>query len=154
MSGGHRVITGALHRERRSEVTFRGAPLAQPPASTPPVPRIAKMLALAHHIQRAIDAGRVPNRAAVAARLGLTRARVTQVLDLLQLAPDIQEVILCADLLPGVGSTTERLMRGIVRDALWGRQRRRWRLLASAGQRVGRRARLEVDHPTHDSPHL
>ena len=47
------------------------------------------MLALAHKIQQAIDGGVVRDRAEVARRLGLTRARVTQLLDLALLAPDI-----------------------------------------------------------------
>ena len=40
------------------------------------------MLALAHHLQGGIDRGLVPNRAAVAWRLGVTRARVIQLSDL------------------------------------------------------------------------
>jgi len=51
--------------------------------------RVAIMLALAHKIQQAIDGGVVRDRAEVARRLGLTRARVTQLLDLALLAPDI-----------------------------------------------------------------
>jgi len=35
------------------------------------------MLALAHHLQGAVDHGVVADRAAVARKLGLTRARVT-----------------------------------------------------------------------------
>ena len=41
------------------------------------------MLALAHHIQAAIDRGLVPDRSTVARQFGLTTARLTQVLDLL-----------------------------------------------------------------------
>jgi hypothetical protein len=48
------------------------------------------MLALAHHSQGAIDRGLVADRAAVARKLGLTRVRVTQLFDLLLLAPDLQ----------------------------------------------------------------
>jgi hypothetical protein len=63
-----------------------------PPPKPEPVRRpakVARMLALAHHLQSAIDRGLVADRAAVARKLGLTRARVTQLLDLLLLAPDL-----------------------------------------------------------------
>jgi ParB-like chromosome segregation protein Spo0J len=60
------------------------------------------MLALAHKIQQAIDRGAVHNRAEVARRLGLTRARVTQLLDLTLLASDIQERILFAEAVDGL----------------------------------------------------
>ena len=63
------------------------------------------------------------------ARLGhVSRARLTQMMSLLQLAPDIQDAILW---LPAVESgddgVTERVLREVVRELDWGRQRRRWR---------------------------
>jgi len=58
------------------------------------VRRISRLLALAHHIQELIDTGQVRDLAEVA-RLGhITRARMTQIMNLLLLAPDIQEEIL------------------------------------------------------------
>jgi hypothetical protein len=52
-------------------------------------PALGARLALAHHLQGAIDRGLVADRAAIARKLGLTRARVTQLLDILLLAPDL-----------------------------------------------------------------
>jgi hypothetical protein len=58
------------------------------------IPRITRMLALAHRFDRLIREGTVVDQADLA-RLGhVSRARVTQVLTLMQLAPDIQEAIL------------------------------------------------------------
>jgi hypothetical protein len=54
---------------------------------------MARGLALAHHLQGAIDRGLVPDRATAARRLGLTRARVTQLLDLL-VSPDLQVILI------------------------------------------------------------
>ena len=54
----------------------------------------SRLLALAHQLQSAIDRGLVQDPATVAKRLGLTRARVTQLLDLLLLAPDLQDQVL------------------------------------------------------------
>ena len=58
------------------------------------VPRIARFMALAIRFERLIQAGAVADYAELA-RLGhVTRARITQVMNLRLLAPDIQEAIL------------------------------------------------------------
>jgi hypothetical protein len=112
-----RVLVGALFRERRERVAFREAP---PP---PPVRRpahVARMLALAHHIQGAIDRGLVPNRATVARRLGLTRARVTQLMDLLLLAPDLQDLVLHLEAVDGMEPLSERALRAVAHTGYGG----------------------------------
>ena len=91
---GPRVVTGQFHRVQRGH----GKRFVQEP---PPGPvrrpaRVAVMLALAHKIQDAIDRGTVRDRAEVARRLGFTRARITHLLDLTLLAPDLQERILAS----------------------------------------------------------
>src|SRR5450756_479212 len=58
------------------------------------VPRVARLLALAHRLERLVRTGVVKDYAE-AARLGhVTRARISQIMSLLYLAPDIQETIL------------------------------------------------------------
>ncbi len=87
-----RVIEKPLFRHKSRSVTLAETP---PPPKPEPVRRpakVARMLALAHHLQSAIDRGLVADRAAVARKLGLTRARVTQQLDILLLAPDLKQV--------------------------------------------------------------
>ena len=69
------------------------------------------MLALAHKIQHSIDRGVVQDRAEVARRLGLTRARVTQLPDLTLLAPQFQEQMLLAESIDGVEPMSERDLR-------------------------------------------
>ena len=69
---------------------------AEAPPSAPPgrVPRVARLLALAHRLERLLRTGVVKDYTE-AARLGhVTRARVSQVMSLLLLAPDLQEQIL------------------------------------------------------------
>ena len=70
-----------------------------------------------------------------ARRLGLTRARVTQIVNLTLLAPAIQEPIL--DLPPvtsGRDRITERTLRPIVTEPAWERQMVRWRSICSHGE--------------------
>jgi len=122
-----RVLTGTLFRKPSSPVTFT----EEAPRPTPePVRRPAKvacMLALAHHIQNAIDRGVVADRAAVARKLGFTRARITQLLDLLLLAPDIQAHVLELEAVDGVEPVSERRLRSVTRPGNWQDQRASWR---------------------------
>ena len=75
------------------------------------------MLALAHHIQRQIDDGAVPDYASAASALGVTRARLSQVMSLLLLAPDIQARIAMGKLI-----LTERTLRRVVGEPEWEEQ--------------------------------
>lgn len=114
-----RVLTGTLFRNPSSPVTFTEE---APPPKPEPVRRpakVARMLALAHHIQNAIDRGVVADRATVARKLGFTRARITQLLDLLLLAPDIQTRVLRLEAVDGVEPMSERALRGVVAVRTW-----------------------------------
>lgn len=84
------------------------------------------MLALAHHLQGAIDRGVVADRAAVARQLGFTRARVTQLLDLLLLAPDLQDAVLRLEAVDGVEELAERTLRAVAHAGTWAEQRSAW----------------------------
>lgn len=70
---------------------------ALPPPPTVPVgrvPRITRLMALAIRFERLVATGAVRDYAEIA-RLGyVTRARVTQIMNLLNLAPDLREDIL------------------------------------------------------------
>jgi len=56
--------------------------------------RLARQLALAHWIERAIEAGQARNYADVARALGVTQPRITQIAGLLRLSPALQERVL------------------------------------------------------------
>ena len=122
--GGVRIFAGKLHRKQRGHgMTFVDGPPSPPPEPVTRPARVAVILALAHKIQVAIDHGVVRDRADVANRLGLTRARVTQLLDLNLLAPDIQEQILFAESADGLEPMSERMVRGAVSVENWAKQR-------------------------------
>ena len=75
-------------------------------ANARPVSRAARQLALAHHIERVIEAGTLTDYAAAARALGITRARLTQIMNLLLLAPDVQHRILVGEI-----DASERALR-------------------------------------------
>src|SRR6187401_423190 len=90
---------------------------ASPPAR---VPRIAKLMALAIHLDGLLRAGKVKNQAELA-RLGhVSRPRLTQILNLLSLAPDIQEAILLLEpTIRGRDAVKERDLRQVVAETDW-----------------------------------
>jgi hypothetical protein len=59
------------------------------PSREPKTPRVVELLRNAQEWQRQLDAGEVPSQAEIARREGLTRARITQVMGMLRLAPEI-----------------------------------------------------------------
>jgi hypothetical protein len=85
------------------------------------IPRIARLMALAIRFQGLLRDERIRDYAELA-RLGrVTRARMTQIMKLLDLAPDIQEQIL---FLPPIQGLNERNLRRIVGRIDWDEQRR------------------------------
>ena len=127
-TAGTLVYEGQLFRRRAGRrVAFDETP--PPPAPEPVVrpARVARMLALAHRLEAGIDAGEYADRADVARHLGVSRARVTQLLDLALLAPEIQEAILEMVAVDGREPLAERELRPIVRCPVWELQRRTWR---------------------------
>jgi hypothetical protein len=103
------------------------------------IPGIARLLALARQIDDSVRSGMVCSYAA-AARLGhVSRARMSQILALVNLAPDLQEQVLF--LQRPAGDRTTPVLRQVLHVAAaldWAEQRRRWRRL----QRANRQRRL------------
>jgi hypothetical protein len=91
------------------------------------------MLAVAHTLSALLARADGPSRAELAAALRMTTARLSQILDLTLLAPDIQEEIAFRETAPGRDPVPERAVRYIVRAPAWSEQRRRWRALVRHG---------------------
>ncbi|MCB9854641.1 MAG: hypothetical protein H6818_03060 [Phycisphaerales bacterium] len=79
------------------------------------IPSLTKMLVLAHQIHRAVESSRLTDYAEIARQIGVSRARVSQIIRLRMLAPEIQEVILCES--DRVSHICERVIRAIPIDA-------------------------------------
>jgi hypothetical protein len=94
------------------------------------LPHITKLMALAIRLEHLLATGQVKDQAEIARTAGITRARVTQIINLTQLAPDIQEAIL--DLKPTtdhVPRFREREVRTIAILPNWEKQRVAWKRL-------------------------
>ena len=104
------------------KVAFRTCRRADEPVAAPERTRptaIARRLALAHYVDDAIERGELRSYAEAADRLGVTRARLTQIADLALLAPDIQAAVLLGDVEP-----RDRHLRAVGRHPCWTDQRR------------------------------
>ena len=90
------------------------------PSSEKPATRIARMLALAYHVERLVDDGKLRDFAHAAELLGVSRPRLSQVMGLLNLAAGIQKGILV-----GGVAVSERRMRFVSSEACWTDQGKR-----------------------------
>ena len=131
------VIQGILRLRRHKHMPAHDAEPGRNLSTPVRIPRIARLMALARHVEELVRSGTVESYA-VAARLGrVSRARLSQILGLLNLAPDLQEQLLFLEH-PRSGRSTPVLRQVLtVAAALdWDEQRRRWRKLQRAtGQR-------------------
>lgn len=129
------TLTFAVHFESgrtRHRSIARGA-AAPDPAPRGQVPRLTRVLALAHHFAELIRSGVVADYADLARLTGFTRARITQMMDLTLLAPDIQEQILTWPRVKGERSApSEKRVRKIAGIVAWGEQEQAWNHLRVA----------------------
>lgn len=101
---------------------------APQPALAPRVPRVAKLMALAVRFDGLVRSGHVKDFAEIARLGNVTRGRISQIMDLANLAPDIQEELLfLQSAKAGKDAITERDLRPITRHMDWQSQRRLWR---------------------------
>ena len=116
-------------RRTRKEMGIGEAP-AEAPAGR--VPRVSRLMALAIRLDQLIRDGVVADQAELA-RLGhVSRARLTQVMNLLCLAPDIQEEILfLPETTRGRDAITEKHLRPIAKIPNWSKQLNAWNVAKS-----------------------
>ena len=95
------------------------------------IPRIARLMALAIRFEGLVRNKSIRDYAELA-RLGrVTRARMTQIMKLLDLAPDIQEQLLFLSYGKGL---SERTLRPVVSRIDWDEQRRIFRKIIDSRQ--------------------
>jgi hypothetical protein len=100
------------------------------------VPRVARLLALALRSEQLVQTGVIANYAEMAWLGHVSRARVTQILNLRWLAPDLQEAVL---FLPrtvrGHDPIHLRQLQRVAAELDWKQQRRLWQALLAEGGR-------------------
>jgi hypothetical protein len=120
-----------VRRQRKGQVELAEGP-APAPLPNGRIPRITRLLALAHRFERLVAEGTIADYADLARRGRVTRARLSQIMNLTLLAPDIQEAIL---FLPRTTQRRDpvqlRHLQPIALTPAWPTQRRLWRKLVA-----------------------
>ena len=125
-------------RRDRGAKELRGG--AAPEAVIPGrLPRIVRLMALAIHFDQALASGRLRSQADLARAGQVTRARLSQIMNLCLLAPDLQEELLfMKPYFSGRAPITERQVRSIAAEPNWDKQRRRFKKLTGSTGRNDR----------------
>ena len=131
MSDGEEIRYALDFRASRRSLPKNTARLHSSPRhfNDSPVPRIARLMALAIRFDSLLRAEEFKDYAEMAHLGRVTRARMTQIMKLLNLASDIQEQIL---FLPPVQGLNERNLRPIVGRVDWQEQRRMFQKILNA----------------------
>ena len=112
------------------------------------VPRLTRLMALAIKFQEMVDRGEVRDYADLACLRHVSRARITQITNLLHLAPDIQERLLDSVSAAGQACICERHIRNIARLIHWSDQRRQLqKVCASQAFAASRRSSAPIEQP-------
>jgi hypothetical protein len=100
------------------------------------VPRVSRLMALAIKFEGQVRAGLVRNYGALAAAGQISRARMSQIMSLAELAPEIQEqVLFLPKTVVGPDRITEKELRRIACSLDWEQQRKQFaELVAHAAQ--------------------
>ncbi len=114
-----RKLSGAKVQNRVERPEYK------PPVAV--VSRISKLMALSIHFDRLLNEGEVSDVKELARLCHVTQPRISQILALNMLAPDIQEELLfLPEVTAGRPVVQERMLRPIVAEVDWGRQRVMW----------------------------
>lgn len=93
-------------------------------------PRVSKIMALAIHLQGLVETGDIKDYATLATLGHVSRARITQIMDLTLLTPDVQEALLFLPRIEnGRDKINERMLRNIMAEPVWEKQRDLWNTL-------------------------
>ncbi|MFN7292082.1 MAG: hypothetical protein ACK5T6_15955 [Pirellula sp.] len=104
-------------------------PNAEPPRPRPSstLPRISKLMALAIRFDEMIRTGEASDTIELARRGHVTQPRMSQIMALNQLAPDIQEALLNLPATKGKPEIHEKRLRPIAAMLRWEDQRGAWK---------------------------
>ncbi len=132
-------MSAGIHRRIRFHSAGRRKVLIQESANeeTPPgrIPRVSRLMALAIRMEALIASDRVACYADAARLAHVTRVRMTQIMNLTRLAPDIQEAVLfLTPVVKGRDPVTERDLRPITAELHWSKQRKLWARLIGSEQ--------------------
>jgi hypothetical protein len=127
-------FTRAAHGRRRLGA---GEQARSPALPAGRVPRVTRLMALALRLKDQVRTGVLASYSQLAAVGHVSRARVSQIMNLVNLAPDVQEALLfLARTERGRDAIHLRLLQPIASSIDWKKQRRMWHELLAARRAV------------------
>ena len=126
-------VGATFHKKRVGKhiAMVEGPPPIVPECPKGRLPRITRYMALAIYYEDLIREGHVHDYAEIATLGHVSRARVTQIMNLRLLAPDIQEKLITLDLvIKGRDSLSLRQFQSMALDNDWRKQRQQWKAMA------------------------
>jgi hypothetical protein len=125
-----------VHREERGRQRIDTEPVAALMVEHGRVPRISRLMALAIRFEGMMREGVVADQSELAQLAHVTQPRMTQIMNLLHLAPDIQEALLFLPrVVEGKDAITEKMLRPIAAEVDWGMQCEIWRTIHASAER-------------------
>ena len=129
------TVTKHIHFATKSgrKIAMPG-PAPEPAAPVGRTPRVSKLMALAIRFDQLLRDGQVADQSELARLAHVTQPRMTQIMNLLLLAPDIQEEILFLPrVTDGNDPIHERMLRPVVATDVWEDQRHLWKTVLGQG---------------------
>jgi hypothetical protein len=128
-------VGATFHKKRVGKhiAMVEGPPPTVPERPKGRLPRITRYMALAIYYEDLIRQGHVHDYAEIAALGHVTRARVTQIMNMRLLAPDIQEELITLDrVIKGRDSLSLRQLQSIAPENDWKSQRNQWQAIVDS----------------------
>ena len=124
-----------FQRRGKNKVLVEGKEPPKPVKPKGRLPRITRYMALAIYYEGLIREGHIHDYAEIATLGHVTRARVTQIMNLRLLAPDLQEQLLTFPRIKqGRDTICLRMFQTIALEPSWKNQRAQWQQINETGQ--------------------
>ncbi len=122
----------SAHGRRIIKPTARNSK-PKPPIPPGRLPRISRLMAVAIKLERILISGEVSDISELARLSHVSQPRMSQILALNLLAPDIQEQLLFLPRVEtGKSEIHEKILRKLTAEVNWSHQRDRWKMLVAA----------------------
>ena len=116
-----------LQREISGHKRIRREPEEKLEVEPGRIPRVSRLMALALHFEGMLQNGDASDQSSLARTMQITQPRMTQIMNLLHLAPDIQEAILFLPrTIKGDDPIHEKMLRPLTAETNWRKQREMW----------------------------
>ncbi len=125
-------------RRCRGRKTIADKPRPAEQAEPGRIPRVSRLMALAIRFDRLVREGKVADLSELARLAHVSQPRMTQIMNLNHLAPDIQvELLFLPRVTRGRERIHERMLRPIAAVLDWPAQRSNWTMLQESEQQIG-----------------